>query len=84
MLDFCLIFNKIDDEQHIDVWLFFVMFFVCFSNARNLENRAPVLARVQFSLDQCFEIYRKELFNNYSLLDSFRAWFSSCLFAASF
>ena len=52
LVEFRLIFDNIDDEKHIDFWLLCVSFFMFFSVARILKNRAPVEARAQF-LQNC-------------------------------
>ena len=52
VVDFCMIFDKIDDEKYIDFVVVFNALWNVFVNARNLKNRAPVEARAQF-LQNC-------------------------------
>ena len=54
LVEFCLIFDKIDGEKNIDFKFFFCVIFCVFSNARDLKNRAPVEARAQFSQNCIF------------------------------
>ena len=56
LVDFCMIFDKIDDEKYIDfVVVFNALWNVCV-NARNLKNRAPVGARAQFLHNRIFQV----------------------------
>ena len=54
LVEFGLIFDKIDGEKQIDLSSIFFVIFCFFSNARNLKNRAPIEARAQLLSNRVF------------------------------